>query len=232
MFPDDRVLVGVINRKKDLDYLLHDYWYRIPQTEMPDGIYAEYIAFFLSGAAAKRFDSSGIHYYARRVGLELRYRKDLLPDETSDRAQRRANDKYYKVQFNAIEGKVPPITNPTNRSIAFIHTTWDRFVRAREIADLYSKNDYFVDRIYHALRDKQIRVHRYWDAQRKQYGFGASVRIICEQATITGYTESNYEDDNGFLLATDQPEDKILAEIKARMAQMGGPILLPLSTTY
>ena len=232
MFPDDRVLVGVINRKKDVDYLLKGLWYRIPQAQMPDGIHTEYIAFFFSGTAAKKFEQSGIYYYGRVTGQELRYRKELLPDEKSKKALARADDVYFKLQFKSIEGKVPPITNPTNRRFAFIFTTWDRFVRATKIADLYSDNDYFVDRIYHALRDKRIRIHRYWDAQRKQTETGAAVRIVCENATITGYTDSNYDDENGFTLATDQSEDKILAEIKERMARMGGPILLPLSITY
>lgn len=232
MFPDDRVLVGVINRKRDLDYLLKDHWYRIPQVQMPDGIYAEYIAFFLSGTAAKRFDSSGIYYFARRGGMELLYREDLLPNEKSQKAKRKAKDVYYKIQFRSVEGKNPPVTNPTNRSFAFIFTTWDRFVNASAIADLYSTSDYYVDRIYHALRDKNIRANRYWDAQRKRTGYGAAVRIVCENGMITGYTDEDFDDDEGFYLDPGVADDKIFAEIKARMARMGGPIFLPLSTTF
>mgnify|MGYP000099898867 CR=1 FL=1 len=232
MYPDDRVLVGVINRKKDLDILLKDHWYRIPQEQMPDGIYAEYIAFFLSGTAANKFGKSGIYYFARREGMELVYRKDLLPDEKSQWSRARADNVYYKIQFKQIEGKVPPVENPTNRRFAFIFTTWDRFVNASKIADLYSKNDYFVDRIYHALRDKQVRANRYYDAQRKETGHGASVRIICEKGVITGYTDNDFEDDDGIYLDSDRPDDEIFEEIRSKMAQLGGPILLPLSTTF
>lgn len=232
MLADDRVLVGIINRKTDLDHLLQDHWYRIPQKQMPDGIFAEYVAFFLSGTASKRFGDSGIYYFARRHGLELAYRKDLLPYETSKKALARANDPYYKVQFRQIQGKVPPIINPDKRRFAFIHTTWDRFVNASEISDLYSKNDYFVDRIYHALRDKQIRVDRYWDAQRTQTGYGASVRIICEHGTLLGYTEENSHYENGIFLDSQRPDDEIFAEIQAKMAQMDEAVSAPLSTIY
>lgn len=230
MLPDDRVLVGIINRKTDLDHLLNDHWYRIPQAQMPDGIFAEYIAFFLSGSAAKRFGESGIYYFAHRHGLELAYRKDLLPNETSQKALARANESYYKVQFRQIQGKVPAITNPNKRRFAFIHTTWDRFVNASKLADLYSTNDYYVDRIYHALRDKQIRANRYWDAQRKQIGYGASVRIICERGTLIGYTEKDSVEENGIFLDSTRPDDAIFDEIRAKMAEMGGPISLPLTT--
>ncbi|MEM9952518.1 MAG: hypothetical protein AAF846_13000 [Chloroflexota bacterium] len=232
VFPDDRVLIGIINRKTDLKHLLNHHWYRIPRQQMPDGIYAEYIAFFLSGTAANSRDESGVYYFARRHGLELAYRKDLLPNERSKKALIRADDVYYKVQFETISEKTPPITNPTKRRFAFIFTTWDRFVNATEIPNLYSTNDYYVDRIYHALRDKQIRLNRYWDAQRKRTGYGANVRIICEKGTVTGYTDQDVNDENGVYLDQTRPTDEIFEEIRSKMAKLGGPIYLPLSTTF
>lgn len=149
MYPDDRVLVGVINRKRDLRLMLEERWYRIPCKRLPGGIYAEYIAFYLSGSAARDKDTTGIHYYAQRSGLELVYRKDLLPEQAD---HERADEVYYKVQLKPAIARVPPITNPSRRSISFIYTTWDRFVQAQIINDLYSQSGHFVDRIYHALR--------------------------------------------------------------------------------
>jgi hypothetical protein len=225
--PTDRVLVGVINSKNDLDFLLNQHWYRLPQKQMPDGLYSEYLAFFLSGSAAKTFGASGVYYYAALTGVELVYRKDLLDDKPE-----KADERYYKAQFRQILGKNPPVLNPTKRRFAFIYTTWDRFVNARTLADFYSNNDYYVDRIYHALRDKSIRIERYWDAQRKETKHGAAVRIICENGVLTGYTDSNYEDSNGLYLNSEEPDDTILAEIRARISRMGGPLSLPLGTSY
>ena len=96
MFPDDRVLVGVLNRKRDLKTLLEQRWYRIPEDKMPFGVYAEYIALFLSGSAAKSYGDSGIYLYARRKGVELALRKDLLPNEPD---HKNAEKRYYKVQL-------------------------------------------------------------------------------------------------------------------------------------
>lgn len=150
MFPEDRVLVGVINRKRDLDVLLTECWYRIPQARMPQGVYAEYLAFFLSRAAARGRGASGIYYFARFAGVELLHRRDLLPDEAG---HPRADERYYKVQLTQLEEKAPPILNSTRRSISFIFTTWDRFVGAVDVCDLYSSADYYVDRIFYALQD-------------------------------------------------------------------------------
>lgn len=147
MYADDRVLVGVIKRKKDFQIACQYHWYRIPEGQLPRGLNAEYIALFLSG---KPFGerSGSIAYFAPVTGLELARRCELLPDEA-----RRANEIYYKVQFRQLIERDPPISNLPARSVSFIRTTWDRFIRAETISDLYSAADFYVDRVYHALRN-------------------------------------------------------------------------------
>lgn len=225
MYPDDRVLVGVIKRKKDRKILLSENWYRIPQDKMPDGIYAEYLAFFLSQSAASDKDSSGIYYFGRKAGVELLHRRDLLPNE-----KKNPDGVYYKIQLESVSGKVPPITNNANYRFAFIFTTWDRFLKARDIPDLYSQSDYFVDRIYHALRDKKARASRYWDANKREYGHGAGFRFVCEEGTLGAYAElpDTPIDDDYMLLDSSQSDDAVLEEIQQRIASMGG--LVSLST--
>lgn len=223
MYPDDRVLVGVINRKRDLDYFLKAQWYRVPQHRFPQGIFTEYVAIYLSGYPARKLGQGGITYYASLAGIELAYRRDLLPEEAE---HQRANDTYYQLQVRDIEGRTPPITNPTKRPISFIFTTWDRFTQAQVIADLYSTADYFVDRIYHALRDRRIRSQRYWDAQRKETGYGAGFRIVCERGVLNAHTDAS-DDDTVFNLDLARNEDDILREIEARIASMGGVVTLP-----
>ncbi len=147
MYADDRVLVAVLNRKKDFDIARRQLWYRIPERQLPRGLNAEYIAFFLSGKVFRE-RSGSIAYFARVTGLELARRADLLPDE-----DRRAADIYFKLQFRNLVEKDPPIDNVPARSISFIRTTWDRFISAETIADLYRAGDFYVDRVYHALRN-------------------------------------------------------------------------------
>ncbi len=146
MYADDRVLVGVVNRKRDFHIARQQLWYRIPQGRLPRGLNAEYIAFFLSGKTFRE-QSGSIAYFARVTGLELARRRDLLPCEPQ-----RASDIYYKVQFRRLVPKDPPIENWPARSISFIRTTWDRFIHAETISDLYSVADFYVDRVYHALK--------------------------------------------------------------------------------
>ena len=56
---------------------------------MPRGVNAEYIALFSSRAFKEK--NGGIYYYAERKGLELAYRKDLIPKE-DDHARAAAGD--------------------------------------------------------------------------------------------------------------------------------------------
>lgn len=112
------------------------------------GVFVEYVAFFLSGRVFKG-QSGTVAYYAPRQGVELAYRRDLVPTEQN---HPRADRVYYRVGLGALQEKQPPITNSSKRTITFIHTTWDRFHAARRIADLYSEADYFVSRVYRSSR--------------------------------------------------------------------------------
>ncbi len=146
MYADDRVLVGVVKRRKDFQIASRQNWYRIPQSQLPRGLNAEYIALFLNSSVLGE-SSGAIAYFARVTGLELARRRDLLPDE-----DQRADDIYYKVQFRQLIQRDPPIANLPARSFSFARTTWDRFICAETISDLYSDADFYVDRVYHALR--------------------------------------------------------------------------------
>ncbi len=145
MYADDRVLVGVVKRVKDLEIARQRHWYRIPRRQMPRGIDAEYIALFLSAGAFGE-EGGAIAAFARITGVELARRRDLLPEEGT-----RAEELYYKVQFRRLIEKDPPIANEPRRSISFIRTTWDRFISADSIPDLYSDAGFYVDRLYYAL---------------------------------------------------------------------------------
>lgn len=216
MYPEDRVLVGVINRKRDFEYARRDHWYRIPQERMPRGVNAEYVAFYFSRAFKER--NGGIHYFAERRGLELVYRRDLLPDETG---HPRADGVYYKVQVSDLIEKNPPVLNPTRRVISFIYTTWDRFVNAATVSDLYSRADYFVDRIFYALRDTGVPAERTWEAEYR--ATPPELRILCQKGTLTASTQPS---SGMFYLDDTQPEDTILAAIRAEIARQGGPVTI------
>lgn len=215
MYPEDRVLVGVINTKRDLQFARDAGWYRIPYAQMARGVYTEYMAFFLSGQVFQE-QSGTIPYYARRRGVELARRRDLIPNQPN---HSRADNVYFRISLGELQHKTPLITNPTKRKISFIHTTWDRFMNAREIKDLYSDADYFVDRIYHALRNDTTPIERFWEANQRLTGQPAQLRILCQRGEVIASTAQT---DDAIYLDASKSEADLLTQIRAAIAQQNG----------
>lgn len=219
MFPEDRVLVGVINRKRDLEKARDEHWYRVPQGQAAKGIHAEYVAFYLSHAFKEL--NGGVHYYAQRTGMELALRRELLPNEAN---HPRANDPYHKLQLGELRRKEPPILNPSHRPIAFIYTTWDRFSQAKVIADLYSEADYFVDRVFHALEQAGIHPEREWEAARSSHDGGAQIHVRCEEGIVIASTAAS--DEHVIPL---KPTGTVKVSVKAVLQAIeayGGPLMV------
>jgi hypothetical protein len=59
------------------------------------------------------------------------------------------------VQLGPLQQLERPIISLQWRRITFIHTTWDRFIDAREVNDLFIEGGGYVDRQYATLRDGQ-----------------------------------------------------------------------------
>jgi len=131
--PADRVLVAVMNNRRDFE-IARKGWYRIPVKHAPpSATEAVVLAFYFTKAFGE--ERWAIHWYAPVRGHELVRRRDLLPDEPD---HPRADEVYYKLQLGPLTRLEPPILSHRWRRIAFIETTWDRFVAAREVRDLYA----------------------------------------------------------------------------------------------
>jgi hypothetical protein len=134
IYPDDRVLVAIMNNPEDWRRVQEEHWYRIPVKHAPPVVpHVDWVAFFFTQAFGN--DKWAIHYYSKVEGHELVTRKELFPAQPD---HKRAGDWYYKLQLGPLHHKLPPITAGVWRRIAFIFTTGDRFEAAQEIKDLYA----------------------------------------------------------------------------------------------
>ncbi len=149
MYPEDRVLIAYLPDPADFALLQNEGWYRIPLRHAPKGLHAEYYAFYFGRDFGPK--KWAIHNYARQLGHELVTRRDLFPDQAD---HPRAGDFYYRVSLGPLEKLEEPIVSLRWRRITFMHTTWDRFMDAREIGDLMVEGGDYVDRIYATLKDR------------------------------------------------------------------------------
>lgn len=174
MYPEDRVLVAYVPRLADFALVQTENWYRIPQKHVPKGLYAEYIAFYFG----RHFDGEkwAIHYYAPRLGHELTTRRTLMPHEPE---HPRADDLYYKVQLGPLQRLERPIISLRWRRITFIHTTWDRFLDATEINDLFVEGGEYVDRLYATLKDRGIQAERQYRVEEPGVVYEVPLALFC-----------------------------------------------------
>jgi catechol 2,3-dioxygenase-like lactoylglutathione lyase family enzyme len=218
MYPEDRVLVGVMTNPRDLDIAREQHWYRIPASQM-NAIHAEYVAFYFT----KRLGPDlrwAIHFYARRTGHELVRRVDLLPDEPD---HHRAKNMYYRVQLGELRHREPPIVSQYRRRITFIHTTWDRFIAAEEINDLYSTDDQFVDRLYHTLKGRGIQPERAVSVHQGGQRYNVDIVIPCRDGAVLAAAGP---DRPAQALALQGDEAGDLAAIEDAVERRGGPLMI------
>lgn len=209
MYPEDRVLVAYMPNPADFALVQNEGWYRIPQKHAPKGLYAEYIAFYFG----RKFGDEkwAIHYYAQRMGHELRSRKELIPDQPN---HPRADDLYYKVQLGEVHRLQRPILSLRWRRVTFLHTTWDRFQDAVEINDLFVQGGDYVDRVYSVLKERGIDAERNYRVQEGKLSYTVPLAIVC----MNGRIEITHDK-----IPTKEPDfSRFLDEIERKTAQKGG----------
>lgn len=132
IFPDDRILIAIMNNRADWRRVREAGWYRIPVRHAPGGTpHFDHIAFFFTKVFGS--DKWAIHYYAPVLGHELLTRQALLPDQPH---HKRAGDWYYKLELGPLRHKIPPIVSERWRRVTFLVTSGERFECATEIGDL------------------------------------------------------------------------------------------------
>jgi hypothetical protein len=173
----DRVLVAVMNSRRDFEIARDQGWYRIPARHAPDIVTeASVLAFYLT----KAFDDEkwSIRWYAEVRGHELACRRDLLPDEPD---HPRANHSYYKMQIGPLMQLEQPIYSLRWRRITFIASSWDRFLAAEEINDLYISG---ADGFFVTLKDAGFWPEREFEVRDGSVTYRVDLAISCRGGTV------------------------------------------------
>lgn len=127
----DLVLMGVVNRKKDLEIALNKHWYRIPVKYAPKRK-ANFLAIYQTRTFGK--EGKSINYYATIKHSSLTSRRELLPEEKS---HPRANQPYYKLHLGPLKQLPRKIRNKSRRRINFGFTTLRKLFKSSEISQLF-----------------------------------------------------------------------------------------------
>jgi hypothetical protein len=113
----DRVLVAIMNNRRDFEVARDEGWYRIPQKHAPQSTTeAAALAFYFTKAFGEE-DKWSIRWYAPVRGHELVRRRDLFPDEPD---HPRAGEAYFKLQLGPLMQLELPIYSLRWRRVTFI----------------------------------------------------------------------------------------------------------------
>ncbi len=135
----DEVLVAIMNSPRDFAIARDRHWYRIPvrsankwlTRRWPPGWIAFYLTKVFGGEAFC------VNSYANVIGVRERLRSELLPDEPQ---HQNSGERYYQLLLGPIQALPQPIPSRRRRRIVFIPTTWQKFLRATEINELYDES--------------------------------------------------------------------------------------------
>jgi hypothetical protein len=176
MYPEDRVLVVIMNNQADWRRVQDEGWYRIPVKHAPGEVpYVDWLAFYFT--AKFHSDKWAIHYFAPVQGHELVTRLDLFPAQSN---HPRARDTYFKMMLGQIEHKLPPITSHKWRRVTFISTTGDRFANAREVNDLFDRNSP-QGQLYVTLKEAGFQVEQGWHIEENQAHYHVDLAVQTAQ---------------------------------------------------
>ena len=209
-YSTDRVLVAVMNNRRDFQIAQEEGWYRIPQKKAPPTTTeAAVLAFYFTKAFGD--EKWSIRWYGEIRGHELVRRRDLFPDEPD---HPRADEPYYKLQLGPLMRLELPIYSLRWRRITFIETTWDRFTAAEEINDLYASG---ADGLYVTLKEAGFWPEREFALREGEVEYVVDLAIPCREGTVAIVT-------GGRPAPGDALRDPDVEAVRRAVAGLGGPI--------
>ncbi len=217
MYPEDRVLVAIMNNRRDFERTRDWGWYRIPTQHAPKSTTeTNYLAFYFTKAFGD--ERWAIHWYAPVRGHELARRRHLLPDEPD---HPRAEHFYYKLQLGPLERLEPPIISLHWRRITFIETTWDRFQMAREINDLYASG---VDGLFVTLKEHGLQPQRDYPLQEAGVEYVVDLAIPCRDGWLAVNVVGRPAPGNVVRVAADETPAQAAVRVCRAVQELGGPL--------
>jgi very-short-patch-repair endonuclease len=183
------VLVAIMNNLLDFAIARDRHWYRIPVRSVENLLKERWPPQWLAFYQTKVFGAEAytVNYYARVLDTRQVFRWQLFPDEPKDKeAQRR----YFQLILSPLQRLPQPILSRRLRRIVFIPTTWDKFMNAVEINDLYDESP-LEDRLWAEFKQLKITAERQEFVQVEQRHYVLDFAIYCASGKIDVETDGD-----------------------------------------
>lgn len=132
-------------------------------------------------------EAYAVRYYSRVLHIHRKYRWQLFPDQPPNKKSKR---EYYQLVLAPLQQLPKPIPSRRWRPIVFIPTTWDKFINAVEINDLYDDSP-LEDRLWAEMKRLQIRAERQEFVRADQQDYALDFALYCALGKIDVETDGD-----------------------------------------
>lgn len=185
----EELLVGIVNQVSDYDIIKNQFWYRIPVDSVDKMLKKrwppDWIAFYYT-AAIKKYPQMIIHY-GKVFNITIDRRKELFP---SEKQNDKTSKKYYNISFDEIRILPKPILSRRYRRIVFIQTTFNKFIKAKEINDLFDGCE-LEDKLWAEFKRNRISADRQKIVKIYNNFYFLDFAIYCKKGNINIETDGD-----------------------------------------
>ncbi len=205
------VLVAIINDLLDFSIAHDKHWYRIPIDSKEKWLKERWPPKWLALYQTKIFGHAAhaINYYAKILSIRQAYRWQLFPDQPQDERGKR---RYYQLFLEPLQQLPKPIVSHRRRRIIFVPTTWEKFINATEINDLYDEST-LENRLWAALKRLHIQAERQELVTIKDNNYFLDFAIYCALGKIDIETDGDEWHANPEKAALDNLRDNDLESV-------------------
>lgn len=205
------LLIAIINNRLDFNLAREKHWYRIPVSSKEKWLKERWPPRWLALYQTKVFgrEAYAINYYAKVLDIRQVFRWELFPNQPrNDKSNRR----YYQLFLEPLRRLPNPISSRRRRRIVFIPTTWQKFVNAGEINDLYDESS-LEDRLWAVFKRLQIQAERQELVTIQERNYFLDFAIYCASGNIDVETDGDEWHANPEKSAVDNVRDNDLESV-------------------
>ncbi|MEW5938104.1 MAG: DUF559 domain-containing protein [Chloroflexota bacterium] len=179
------VLVAFLPNKRDFSILKDQGWYRIPLASKLKRWPPKYLAFYQPRAFGD--DAFKIRFFGLVKNIDVISRKEIFPNEIeSDKSYK----KYYRLWLENLQEREQPIPSRLPRRTVFIPTTWNKFILAEQLNDLFDDSP-LEDLLWQDLKKMNIPAERQWDVKTESFSYQLDFALFCQKGHLDVETDGD-----------------------------------------
>ena len=179
------LLVAIMNNKPDFAILQEQGWYRIPVATAPKRWPPKWLAFYQTKVFGD--EKHSVRHYGRVRSIEVVQSREIFPDEFPNP---KSDRRYYQLHMHSLEQLGQPIFSRRWRLIVFIPTTWQKFIQAAEINDLYDESP-LEDRLWAEFKRLEIAAERQWHLKVGKSHYFLDFAVFCQDGSLDIETDGD-----------------------------------------